>query len=407
MRHGLAEEDAVEPALLDLAYALDMPLVATNDVHFLEADGLRRARRADLHRRGRPGGAGGPAAADRRAPVQDARPRWSSCSPTCPRRSPTPSSSPGAAPSWRRRASRSCRPSPTTRRRRCAVRRPKAWSGGWRRWSGRPGMDDGARESGGRALPRAAGLRARRHRPDEVPGLLPDRLGLHQVGQGRRHARWVRAAARVPARSSPGASTSPISTRCASACCSSASSTPSACRCRTSTSTSARTGAHEVIAYVRDRYGADRVAQIITFGTLQARAALRDVGRVLGLPFGLVDRDLQARAAQSGQPGDAGAGDRAGAAAEGDARDDDPSVARMIDIALQLEGLPRNASTHAAGVVIGDRPLRGAGAALPRPARADALDPVQHEGRREGGPGQVRLPGALDADHARAWPSGW
>ena len=46
----------------------------------------------------------------------------------------------------------------------------------------------------------------------------------------------------------------------------------------------------EVIAYVRDRFGADRVAQIITFGTLQARAALRDVGRVLGLPFGLVDR---------------------------------------------------------------------------------------------------------------------
>ena len=47
---------------------------------------------------------------------------------------------------------------------------------------------------------------------------------------------------------------------------------------------------HEVITYVRNRYGADRVAQIITFGTLQARAALRDVGRVLGLPFGLVDR---------------------------------------------------------------------------------------------------------------------
>ena len=77
---------------------------------------------------------------------------------------------------------------------------------------------------------------------------------------------------------------------------------------------------HEVITYVRDRFGADRVAQIITFGTLQARAALRDVGRVLGLPFGLVDRTCKLVPEQSGQPGDAGAGDRDGAAAEGDAR---------------------------------------------------------------------------------------
>ena len=152
-----------------------------------------------------------------------------------------------------------------------------------------PGMDDGAREAA-RALPRAAGLRARRHRPDEVPGLLPDRLRLHQMGQGQRHPGRAgpRLGRRLGRRLEPGRS--PTSTRCASACCSSASSIPSACRCRTSTSTSARTGAHEVIAYVRDRYGADRVAQIITFGTLQARAALRDVGRVLGLPFGLVDR---------------------------------------------------------------------------------------------------------------------
>ena len=162
----------------------------------------------------------------------------------------------------------------------------------------------------------------------------------------------------------------------------------------------------EVIAYVRDRYGADRVAQIITFGTLQARAALRDVGRVLGLPFGLVDRTCKLVPHNPANPVTLAQAIEMEPRLK-EARDEDPSVARMIDIALQLEGLPRNASTHAAGVVIGDRPLRGAGAALPRPARADAGDPVQHEGRREGGAGQVRLPGPLDADHAASRPSGW
>ena len=94
-----------------------------------------------------------------------------------------------------------------------------------------------------RRLPRAARLRARRDREDEVSRLLPDRRRLHPVGQVARASRSVRAAARAPARSSPMRSPSRTSIRSASACCSSASSIPSACRCRTSTSTSARTGA--------------------------------------------------------------------------------------------------------------------------------------------------------------------
>ena len=65
----------------------------------------------------------------------------------------------------------------------------------------------------------------------------------------------------------------------------------------------------EVIAYVRGEYGADRVAQIITFGKLQARAAVRDVGRVLGLPFGQVNRVAELIPQQSGQAGDAGRSD--------------------------------------------------------------------------------------------------
>jgi DNA polymerase-3 subunit alpha len=112
----------------------------------------------------------------------------------------------------------------------------------------------------------------------------------------------------------------------------------------------------EVISYVQEKYGRDRVAQIITFGSLQARAVLRDVGRVMQLPLGLVDRlckmvpnnpaapvtlaqaiDIEPRLKQ--------------------ARDEDANVKACLDVALQLEGLFRNASTHAAGVVIGDRPL--------------------------------------------------
>ena len=112
----------------------------------------------------------------------------------------------------------------------------------------------------------------------------------------------------------------------------------------------------EVIRYVEGRYGADRVAHIITFGKLQARAALRDVGRVLGLPFGLVDKISKLVPFNPANPPTlAQAVEMEPRLAE--ARDGDPAVARMIEIALELEGLPRHASTHAAGVVIGDRPL--------------------------------------------------
>ncbi|HUO12584.1 MAG TPA: DNA polymerase III subunit alpha, partial [Caulobacteraceae bacterium] len=112
----------------------------------------------------------------------------------------------------------------------------------------------------------------------------------------------------------------------------------------------------EVIAYVQGKYGRDRVAQIITFGTLQARAVLRDVGRVLQLPLGLVDRLAKM------VPNNPAAPVTLAKAIELEprlqqARRDEQGVAELLDIALQLEGLYRNASTHAAGIVIGDRPL--------------------------------------------------
>ncbi|HYG84896.1 MAG TPA: DNA polymerase III subunit alpha [Azospirillum sp.] len=112
----------------------------------------------------------------------------------------------------------------------------------------------------------------------------------------------------------------------------------------------------EVIRYVQDKYGYDRVAQIITFGKLQARAVLRDVGRVLQMPYGQVDKICKlvpnnpANPVTLQQALDSEEMLRA-------ARDSDETVARLINIALKLEGLFRHASTHAAGVVIGDRPL--------------------------------------------------
>jgi DNA polymerase-3 subunit alpha len=112
----------------------------------------------------------------------------------------------------------------------------------------------------------------------------------------------------------------------------------------------------EVIRYVKDRYGDDRVAQIITFGTLQARAVVRDVGRVLQLPFGLVDRIAKLVPNNPAQPVTLAQAVETEPKLQ-DMRREDAMVDRLIHVALQLEGLFRNASTHAAGVVIGDRPL--------------------------------------------------
>jgi DNA polymerase III subunit alpha len=112
----------------------------------------------------------------------------------------------------------------------------------------------------------------------------------------------------------------------------------------------------EVIRYVQERYGRDRVAQIITFGTLQARGVLRDVGRVLQMPYGQVDKLCKLVPQNPANPVtlDRAINDEPRLQAE---RDRDPVVRQAFDIAQKLEGLTRHASTHAAGIVIGDRPL--------------------------------------------------
>ena len=112
----------------------------------------------------------------------------------------------------------------------------------------------------------------------------------------------------------------------------------------------------EVIEYVRDKYGDGQVAMIITFGTLQARAVVRDVGRVMQMPLGQVDRLAKLVPSNPANPVSLKQAIGMEPALRA-ARDTEPAVKRLLETALNLEGLYRNASTHAAGVVIGDRPL--------------------------------------------------
>ncbi|MSO73139.1 MAG: DNA polymerase III subunit alpha [Rhodospirillaceae bacterium] len=112
----------------------------------------------------------------------------------------------------------------------------------------------------------------------------------------------------------------------------------------------------EVIQYVQREYGRDRVAQIITFGKLQARAVLRGVGRVLEIPLGYVDKICKLVPVNPANPLSL----KEAIETEPELRhlrDTDDNVRHLLDISLKLEGLYAHASTHAAGLVIGDRPL--------------------------------------------------
>ncbi|WP_375396299.1 DNA polymerase III subunit alpha [uncultured Sphingomonas sp.] len=112
----------------------------------------------------------------------------------------------------------------------------------------------------------------------------------------------------------------------------------------------------EVIRYVQEKYGRDQVAQIITFGKLKARAVLKDTGRVLQMSYGQVDRLAKL---VPNHPTDPWTLDRAlnGVGELAAEYRNDAGVRHLLDLAMKLEGLPRHSSTHAAGVVIGDRPL--------------------------------------------------
>ena len=110
----------------------------------------------------------------------------------------------------------------------------------------------------------------------------------------------------------------------------------------------------EVIDYVRQKYGEQNVAQIITFGTMAAKAALKDVGRAMDMPYGEVDRLAKLVPNQLNITLEDALSGASPLAAQ---RDKDERVKELIEVALRLEGLARHASTHAAGVVISPRPL--------------------------------------------------
>ena len=161
-------------------------------------------------------------------------------------------------------------------------------------------------------------------------------------------------------------------------------------------------GRDDVIRYVAEKYDEPgrgdegrRVAQIITFGTLQARAALRDVGRVMGMPYGDVDRIAKLVPETLGITLDEALEQSPELRARADA---DGQVARLLETARKLEGLTRHASTHAAGVVIGNEPLIELVPLYRTRRTGDVIDAVRHALRREGRPDQVRLPRAADAD---------
>jgi DNA polymerase-3 subunit alpha len=110
----------------------------------------------------------------------------------------------------------------------------------------------------------------------------------------------------------------------------------------------------EVIEYVKNRYGEDHVAQIITFGTMAAKGAIRDVGRVLNMPYGEVDIVAKLIPTELGITIDKALKQSTELK---DMYQDNPAVKRLIDFARDVEGLPRHSSTHAAGVVIARDPL--------------------------------------------------
>ena len=110
----------------------------------------------------------------------------------------------------------------------------------------------------------------------------------------------------------------------------------------------------EVIEYVKRKYGSDQVAQIITFNTMAAKAAIKDVGRALDMPYGEVDRIAKMIPPTIGITIDQALKDKGPLAT---AYDSDPKIKELIDAALRLEGLIRGAGVHAAGVVIAPKPL--------------------------------------------------
>jgi len=353
-RHGLPEEDTIEPATVDLAYALDLPLVATNDVHFLNAGGYdahdaliciaegaqvaqEERRRLTIEHRFKTAAEMAELFADLPEAIANTLTIARRCAFIAPARNPIlPSFADDEEAEMRRQAAEGLE-------RRLAQ---SVW---------REDMDAAERTETARAYRERLVYELDVIAQMKFPGyflIVSDFIKWAKshgvpVGPGRGSGAGSVAAWSLDITDLDPLRFGLLFERFLN---------PERVSMPDFDIDFCEDRRHEVIAYVRDRYGADRVAQIITFGTLQARAALRDVGRVLGLPFGLVDRICKLVPHNPANPVTLAQAIELEPRLK-EARDSDLGVARMIDIALKLEGLPRNASTHAAGVVIGDRPL--------------------------------------------------
>ncbi len=169
-----------------------------------------------------------------------------------------------------------------------------------------------------------------------------------------------------------------------------------------STSTSARTAAARSSDYVKEKYGEANVAQIGTFGTLAARAAIRDVGRALGMPIARVDQIVAMVPEQLGITLDE-------ALETSDelkqAYDTDAEVRELLDLARKIEGLARNVGTHAAAVVIADQPLDEYVPLRRVKGKTDSHHAVGDGRRRSGRPLEDGLPRPAEPDDPRPRPS--
>ena len=203
---------------------------------------------------------------------------------------------------------------------------------------------------------RAPRVRARRHRRDGLRRLLPHRLGLRQVRQGQRHRRRPRPRLGGGQHRRATRSASPTSTRSSTTCSSSASSTRGARACPTSTWTSRVARRDEVIEYVADKYGRDRVAQIITFGTMAARAATRDAARVMGLPYAVGD-SIAKMIPEQAPPATFDAGHDAGRRAAARPTTPTQQVKEVVDLAMASRASSATTPSTPPRVVISDQPL--------------------------------------------------
>ncbi len=157
----------------------------------------------------------------------------------------------------------------------------------------------------------------------------------------------------------------------------------------------------EVVRYVQQKYGADRVGQIIALGSLQARAAVRDVGRVMQMPLGLVDRIAKMIPNPPGKHISLCAKRSRASRACSRAAEQEDKVRDLFAIVERIEGFYRHASTHPAGVVIGDRPLDEFVPLYRDPRSEMPVTQFDYEDAEKAGPGEVRSSRSQDADRHR------